>query len=359
MTRTDSVLAPKKLTIHDVARLAGTSKSTASRALQGTARIAPGTKAAVLEAARELGFEPNHHAQRLASGPSDTIGMFSPDLDLGVGTRKMQAIQQLLGARGYRVPIHAYGYSYTGDDVNHSDLLRDLCRQRPRAIVCNTNNLRQACSQAVLSQFCASGGIAVCYDWLEIQAADNVFFDRDHNTYLATRHLLELGHRDIGFSVHGYNGFDTDHPSPRWSGLKRALKEFGVSARPEWCFDIPFKMEFEEAGHELAQTFLALSKRPTAMCIVNDQAAIAFANEIGRAGIKVPDDLSIVGHDDAFTARCAPVPLTTVSHPIEQIAQSVIDLLETRLQGQYHGPPRKITVRGSLVQRQSTAPPRS
>lgn len=360
MSTSETTLEPancarqKPTTIWDVAARAGVSKSTASRALMGQSNISDGARDAVLLAAQDLGFEPNRNAQNLRSGQGNaTIGLFSPILDLGVGTRKMQAIQHLLGTKGYVVPIHAYVYRQIGAPLAPEELLRGLLRDCPRAVVCNTADASLPAICHELERYAAQGGVAVCYDWEPLAVADSVIFDREDNSYRAVRHLIELGHRDIGF-------YSARGPlSPRWCGAQRALQEVGLSLPREWSFVPPNVMEFEEGAVELAAQFLALRERPTAMCIVNDHAAAAFTSEVMRAGVRVPDDLSIVGHDDAFIARCAPVPLTTVSHPIDALAEAVVEMLESRLKGQYTGPPRQQFVRGQLIERQSTAPPKA
>ena len=341
-------------TIHDVALRAGVSKSTASRALTGEGKISVQSKEAVLQAAAELGFEPNLNAQRLVRGKgNDTIGLFSPELGLGVVTLKLQAIQHLLGTKGYVVPIHAYGYRNVGLALQPEELLRGLLRDCPRAVVCNTGNTSLSAIGDELERYVSQGGIAVCYDWQASDIADSVVFDREDNSYQAARHLLELGHRDIGFCSH------RGPLNPRWQGFERALGEYGLKLREEWAFVPGHYMEFEQGAIELAEQFLALTERPTGICIVNDHTAAAFTSEVMRAGVRVPEDLSIVGHDDAHIARCAQVPLTTVSHPISSIAGAVVEMLESRINGHYNGPARHTTLRGELVVRQSSAPPRT
>ena len=349
-----SVSGGRPATIWDVAQRAGISKSTVSRALAGEAKVSPSAREAALKAARELGFEPNPNAQRLVRGESNpTIGLFSPDLDLGVGTRKMQAIQHLLGSKGYVVPVHAYGYRESGVLLKPEELLRGLLRDCPRAVVCNTGNAPGEAMQQELLRYRASGGVAVCYDWQPLDGADSVVFDREDNSYQAVRHLLDLGHREIGF-------YCARGPlSPRWRGAMRAFEEAGLTLRPEWSFVPKHYIEFEEGAIELAAQFLALQSRPTAMCIVNDHAAAAFCSEVMRAGVRVPEELSVIGHDDACIARCAPVPLSTVSHPIAPLAGAVVEMLESRLRGDYTGAPRTQILRGELVVRQSTAPPQN
>ncbi len=338
------------VTIRDVAKAAGVSKSAVSAALTGNGRLAGDTKAAILQVASEMGFEPNLNARRLQSkGLSHSVGLFTLDLDLSVGTRKIKAIRQLLTEQGFEVPIHACNYRHNDAAQNAVREMRLLCQQRPRAIICNATNLPTEVLDAV-EGYRAEGGVLVCYDRPVAVECDQVVFDREDNTYQAVKHLLEIGHRDIGFFVGGY--FNSD--SGRMLGLTRALAEFAVEPNPEWLFGSESYDEFEDDGVKMAAYFLNLKRKPSAVCIVNDYAALAFIAEVQRAGVRVPDDLSVIGHDNRLIGRFCNVPLTSASHPVEAIAQGVVDLLLQRLNGDCAAPFRTLTLCGELAIRQST-----
>ena len=344
-------MASTTVTIRDVARVAGVSKSAVSAALTGNGRIAPQTKATILQVAAELGFEPNTHARRLqGKGLSQSIGLFTLDLDLSVGTGKIKRIRSLLTRQGFEVAIHACSYP---DRNNPTDTIREmklLAQQRPRAIICNTTDLPVEVFEA-LQSYRAQGGVLVCYDRAVAVECDQVVFDREDNTFQAANHLLELGHREIGFFDVSSNPRDKS----RVSGFEKALNRYGLRTRDEWVRGYTVEKEFEENGVEMAAYFLSLPERPTAVCIVNDYAAIAFISELQRAGLRVPADLSVVGHDDRLMARYCNVPLTSVSHPVEAIAQAVVDTLLQRLNGDIDAPFQTQTVRGQLAVRQSTS----
>lgn len=350
--------APGELvTLRHVAARAGTGIATASRALAGNGSVSPQKREAVLKAAQELSFSPNPNAQRLVGGRGDdSIALFSTILDLGVGTHKLQLLQDLLSERGYQTPIYAYRASKATPQSQHA-LMMQVCRRRYRAVVCGTSGPLAPQAVAELDAYARGGGIVVVYSYgvhLPIDC-DHVMFDVADNTYSIARHLLELGHRKIGYFFAGHN---TVPNTPREAGLRRALEEFGVSLPPEWMFLGQGRSEHENEGRFAAQTWLQMAphQRPTAMCIVNDTAAMAFIATVQAAGVRVPDDLSVVGHDDKPIAQFSNPPLTTVSHPVEAIAQKVVDFLQERLDGTYKGPARLEVVRGQVVVRQSTAP---
>jgi LacI family transcriptional regulator len=258
-------------TIYDLARATGLSKTTVSSALSGNGRISPATRERVLEAARALNYEGNYYAQRLKRRCTKTIGLFSLDLDLGAETQKIKAIQRKLTERGYDVPIYSYGSYGGGETVEQITLMSTLRRQRPLAIVCS---LRGIAPEVLgeLRRYAEDGGVVACYGFLDQEATefDCVVFDEADNTYQAARHLLELGHRDIGLYIPGARR----PQEPRVKGFEQALRERGCTLRPEWIFSTPEL--YDSGGAAMAERFLKLKRRPTALCIVNDYAASAF-----------------------------------------------------------------------------------
>jgi len=259
----------------------------------------------------------------------------------------------LLNSRGYNASIHAFGATTTGASTpsDQGSMMKSLRRMRPRAIVCDAIGLHGE-ARDELRHYCDEGGVVVCYDTPVELECDQVLFDRENNTYLATRHLLEMGHRSIGFNM-GQARFHT----PRLEGLQRALKEYKAPFLSEWL-DQPEEARYEcgNAGSALAEVFLAHPDPPTAMCILNDHVASGFGAHLFRHGRSVPQDVSVIGHDDMpIAAMSVPAALSTVSHPVEEIAHHTARLLIERLEGQYDGEPRSIEVSGELIVRQSTA----
>jgi LacI family repressor for deo operon, udp, cdd, tsx, nupC, and nupG len=341
----------KAATLDDIARRAGVAKSTVSGAFTGKKNMAPETREMILRIAEELKFVPNPHAQRLSQGRcNDTIGLFVLDLNLGTGVRKAQLIQSAFIERGYEVPLYGYSiYNYDEGGRRQIKAMKTLCRQRPRAIVCNTSALHPGALDE-LRNYLDDGGIVVLYDEAVEIDCDHVLFDRAENIYQGVHHLVELGHRTIGLA--GSN--PTLAWNPRLAGYWRALREFGLVEREEWVFlDLP---SYEEGGAQLAERFTALEERPTAMCIVNDWMAATFVLEAQRRGVRVPDDISVVSLDNMPAAGYAAVPLTSVSQPIQGISEAVVELVMSRLEGRHNGESRQIVLRGDLVIRKSTAP---
>ncbi len=344
------------VTILDVAQKAGTSKATASRALSGNGSTSKKTREKVWQAARELGFVHNVAAQRLASGERHgEVALFALHLDLGIVTNKLQLLQRKLYDLGYFAPIYAFSTQVGSRVIDQAELLSNICRLCPRALVLNCGQLNDE-AQDEVRRYIDKGGCVIAYDGPNDFDCDKVFFDRYQNTYAATRHLLDQGHSDIGFYV---GGWPVARNNSRLEGFKAALKEFDAPFSEEWLTfaDNLHTYTGDHIGTDLGRFYLQLKNRPTAMCIVNDFTASAFINTVREAGLRVPEDVSVVSHDNLpFANSCAPIPLTTMSHPVQQITDAAVELLVDRLENDYSGPPRTRTVHGELIIRKSTLP---
>ena len=221
----------KPPTIRDVAGELGLHKSTVSLALSGKGNLSAATRQKVLAAARELGYEPNPLAQRLAHGHRNaTVGIFSGVLDVGLGTEKILLIQKALSARSLEVPIYTCPEPVGDEGKSQVAQLRQLCRQRPRAILCTTQMLEPGVFRE-LQAYQREGGIVVSFDLPVPLECDQVLFDREENAYQAARHLLEHGHRHLGIGVTVTNerlsGTTSDPQTYRLKGFRRALAELG------------------------------------------------------------------------------------------------------------------------------------
>lgn len=337
------------VTSADVAALAGVHRSSVSAVLNGARTntgVSQATRERILKIAAELNYSPDTHAQRLKGGRDQkTLALLVFGMDFDVTARKSVALQEGLAQKGFNVPLYV---PQNSSAQGHAAFVAQLRRQRPGAIICYTRGL-QSEAFGELEQYQAEGGHLILFDDPASISCDQVIFDREDNTYQAARYLLELGHRNIGFWI------SQKLEGSRYDGFRRALAEFGVQENPEWIMSGGHFFHNEQNGAELAQRILAMKERPTAVCIVNDHTAQACVAGLQRAGVRVPEGISIVGHDDLPIARYGTVQLTTVSHPIEQITEHVMRMLLERIEGHYEGEPRSVTVRGSLFVRESTA----
>jgi DNA-binding LacI/PurR family transcriptional regulator len=313
ISETESNIPPRKsATMQDVARRVGVSSMTVSYALSGKRKISDETRELILQAARDLHFEPNLMAKRLRQGGCEkTIGFFSLDVDLSSRTRQMQIIQADLCDRGYSVPLYAHGYR--GRDVlaNQLELMNTLLAQRPRAVVCNTSGVLAPVLER-LQGFVDEGGVAVCYGYSQFAPVDcdQIIYAEAETFGTATRHLLELGHREIGF-------FNVGQRKPGGDMMRHAhvaLEEFGARTREQWLFSNDGTLTYEEHGALLAQSFLSLKERPSAMVMANDYAAVAFMATLFKTACACRARFRWWGHNNDSIAPFGVVPLTTLSN---------------------------------------------
>ena len=342
-------------TITTIAEACGVTKMTVSRVLSGKGSTSPATRQQVLEAARRLGYEPNMQARALATGHSDVIGLLVGVLYPGVHAQTAELLQEQLNLAGYDVPLYGFGTWYRLDTEKQAATVRGLRLRRPRAIVCHTSGLQPPALEE-LRIFQAAGGIVVCYGNPVDLACDQAVIGYENSTYQSTKHLLKLGHRRIGLLGSWIKNQPTVEPRVR--GFLRAMDEAGIALNYDHLFDGP---AYEEGGAWLAQQILAMprTKRPTAMVVLHDASAGVFMNEMARAGVIVPRDMSVVGHEDIPAARYWSPPLTTLHHPVESITKSVTSMLLSRLGGETCPPVRTVNEGKLIVRESSAAPPRT
>jgi DNA-binding LacI/PurR family transcriptional regulator len=332
------------MTLKELSKELGLSVTTISDALKDTPSgyVAPQTRERVQAAAARLGYRPNLHARRLVTQrATNVVGIYSsvvPTYELQL--IKLNAVQKALAAQGYEQNLAIGGAEAFGR----------LARQNPAGLVVfNWGNTLPTLEPYLHPET----QLVVMDNHTALPAhADLVYFDRTENTRLAAQHLLELGHRRLGVFL------PTDHwpEGERGRGVQRALAAFGLDTAAVHDYPTGLSAGFE-TGRLVAEQWLADTQRPTGMVLLNDETAAGFLTRVQAAGVRVPDDVSVVGHDNRAWSPHLSVPLTTVTHPAEKIAEAAVALLLERLTGTYSGPPREITMGSELVLRASTAPP--
>jgi DNA-binding LacI/PurR family transcriptional regulator len=346
----------KPLTIQAIADKLGIHKSTVSLVLSGKGRISTATRDRIMALVQEHGYAPDPFAQRLASRSRHKIVyLCTGALDPGLGTEKTALLQSYLTGLGLDVPISTPAKSHDGDQhsvQSQIELFRNLRRLRPQAIVCSVHTFHED-AFVELENYQREGGIVVSYDLPIPLACDQVIFDRVENAYQGAKYLLEQGHRYLGLGISRRSSAQNSNlnttQNQRLDGFRRALAEY--SDAREWIVE---NARYEEGGASMASEFLSLKERPTGLCIVNDYVALSFMVETMRAGVHIPQEVSIIGHEDQRVASYCPVPLTSVSQPLNKIVQAVGNLLLARLQGDTQ-PPQTVMIHGDLIVRDSVA----
>lgn len=325
-------------TVRDVARLAGVSASTVSRSLRGMAHVAPQTRELVTRAATELGYPlPGSNRRGLVA----VLVRFPTQWFFA---HAVAAIEHTLCGTGF-VPVLFDVGDPTGRRWFFDRVLpaRDL----DAAIVVATSFY--PAERAALDEL----GVPIVVVGGYAPGLMRVGVDDVDGARVATRHLLALGHRDIGligFAPDATVGDDT--ASTRRKGLAQALDEAGAEQRPEWTVE---RESTVRGGVRAAEDLLSMPRLPTAVFAMTDEMALGALWTLRRAGIAVPGQMSMIGFDDHEMAEFS--DLTTIRQPVREQAEAATRMLLDRLAG---GPDehRDVDLPTRLVVRGTTGPAR-
>ncbi|WP_165400145.1 LacI family DNA-binding transcriptional regulator [Motilibacter rhizosphaerae] len=331
-------------TLRDVAELAGVSPRTVSNVVNGYARVTPDTRAKVERALAQLDYQPNLLARSLANGRSGQILVVVPYLDTPYFSELLQAVIPRARTRGYDVLI-----DQTDGDPRHEAA---LLRRRSRGLRydgmlfsplgLSQDELRdrdQALPLVVLGERSSDGG----FDHVGI---DDVAASRD-----AVRHLVACGRRRI--AAIGDQPYRTGEAAQRRTeGYRQALAEAGLPVDESLVVQTP---RFNRAdGARAMEALLALPDPPDAVFAYSDLVALGAVHVLHRVGLRVPDDVAVVGYDDIEDGRYSNPTISTVSPDKAAIAREAVDRLLGRVEGARTGRGEEILVDYALVPRQST-----
>jgi LacI family transcriptional regulator/LacI family repressor for deo operon, udp, cdd, tsx, nupC, and nupG len=334
-------------TIRDVARRAGVSAGTVSRVMAGFLGVAAATRQRVLHAVEELGYRPNPAAQRLSSGKTLTVAITVPFFTLPSVAARLSGAMNLLADTPYDVIVHNI----------QVPARRAACFQqiphRRRADGLLIISIPPLCDSEVDSLSRADVPIVMIdADHEHLTSLCRVVVDDEAGGRLAAEHLLGLGHRRIGFlGDQADNPFHFTSTRDRLRGYRQALEAAGRAPRDEDCL----QGEHSRAdARRLARSMLSAPDRPTAIFAASDTQAAGVLEAARDLGLRVPEQLSVIGYDDIELAEI--VGLTTIRQPLFRSGQRGMQLLLDALRGHPHPPAREV-LPVELVQRGTTAPP--
>lgn len=329
-------------TIYDVARLAGVSTATVSRALNGTGQISPATSAAIDAAVRQLGYRPNTVARSLVTKSTQTIALLLPDIANPFYAELVSGIQQRALAAGSTMLL----CTTEGDPEREEQYLSLLRAKQVDGVLVDGLVL----PPERIAGFVRDGLPIVCLDRdIDSTSVPLVQVDNRLGARLATEHLLSLGHTRIAH-VAGAPGLRIS--DERVEGYRDALAAAGVDDDPALVAVGAFT---EQGGYEAMRALLAASEL-TAVFAANDLSALGVMHAVAESGRRVPDDVSVVGFDDLRLAGHTTPPLTTIHQPAFEIAQRATQLL-LDLAGGGEVEQRLHLLEPELVVRGSTARP--
>jgi LacI family transcriptional regulator len=289
------------VTLERVAEVAGVSPSTVSRVLNGTAVVSAEKRKAIDHAIARLGFVPNPVARGLAGGRTLSIGVVTQAIDSPFYGVALRGIEDELHGVGYS-PLFVSGHWNAAEEARCIDILRS---RRVDGIIVLTGRL----SDRALRAYAKALPVVVTGRNLQAPGLFSLNFDNFSGARLATEHLLNLGHRRIAF-IAG----DPAHPDAveRQRGYRAALEAAGVTFSTALVAPGQFQ---EDSGRLAMERLLDTRQRFTAVFAANDQMAFGAALALHKRGLRVPDDVSLVGFDDLAASGYAIPPLTTVHQP--------------------------------------------
>jgi DNA-binding LacI/PurR family transcriptional regulator len=327
-------------TILDVAERAGVSKSLVSLALRGSPRVREEKRKAVLKAAEQLGYRPNAMARSLVRRRTNVIGVMLSDLHNlyfvevvdGIEEEALSADYQALINTGGRLPGREW------------EAIETLLQLRTEGVILAGPVLPAARILAAASAVPVVL-VARASRWSSVDSVTN---DDRAGARLAVDHLVSLGHRDI---AHVDGGLGAGSAARR-SGYLEAMRRHGLEDRAV----VALGAFTEEGGASGIERLLTARRTPTAVFVANDLAAVGALHALEQHGLRVPEDVSVVGYDNTSLAGLGHIDLTTIDQPRRQIGATAVRLLLERLDGGRRRA-RHVVVPPSLVVRSTTAPP--
>ncbi|QEO14119.1 LacI family transcriptional regulator [Agromyces intestinalis] len=333
--------------IDDVARLAGVSTATVSRALSGRGHVSAASKAKVEEAAARLGYVVSSSASSLASGRTRNVGVVVPFLNRWFFSSVLEGVQQALLRAGYDLTL----YNLSGDGDERATVFEQfLLRRRVDAVIAISLELTEAEVRRLHELGKPLVGVGGPIPGVRTLTIDDVAVAR-----LATEHLLGLGHRRIAH-IGGDLEFDVDFhlPTNRRLGYEAALRDAGIDPDPRWF--APADFTIRGAYHAAKQLLGVPHERPTAIFAASDEMAIGSILAARDLGMVVPRDVSVIGVDDHDLANF--FGLTTVAQFPRGQGEHAVELLMDELEpGKSRAEPSATPLPFELRVRASTARP--
>jgi LacI family transcriptional regulator len=327
-------------TIYDIARLAGVSTATVSKVFNQTGNISEKTRRRILEISKELNYQPNVLASALNGKKTFSLGLLIPDMVNPFFAELARHVEDRAQELGFNLII-----CNTDNDMKKEIKYIQLLRQKSvdgiivATGVRNDEFLKELIDQRV--------PIALVAREMSVLSTSTVLVDDFAGGYNATRHLIELGHRRIAVIA---ESMSVSSSKERVRGYRHALEEAELRYDEELVLTSDFSIE---SGRVTALAILQRPSRPTAIFACNDLLAIGALQAAKELGIRVPDDLSVVGFDNTILASITDPPMTTVAQPIRAMGHQVVDLIVAEI-NEESTVKQRVVLLPELIIRQST-----
>lgn len=301
-------------TIKDIAEETGFSYATVSRALNNKYGVKPDTRERIIAVAQARGYSPNALARGLVKKKSDTIGLIIPDISNPFFPQVARGVEDAAKAKGYSVFLCNTNY----ESSQEARYLQLLVEKRVDGIILTSGFQSSASSKALPTDSIPM--VSLCSRFDNIQNSF-VVIDNERGGFIATKHLIEQGYDSIGFIGAKNVDFSDDQ---RFRGYRQALDKFNIPFEESYVFAGNMK---RESGYEIVKRIIAEPNPPRAFFVENDLMALGVVQGIKESGLKVPDDIAVVGFDDITFAAFPEIGLTTVRQPKYEMGKLAAEIL--------------------------------
>lgn len=317
-------------TIKDIARKLEVAPSTVSMALRGHPRISKKTKLKVLETAKKLNYKVNILARGLVLRKSSLLGLVIPDIVTSFFPKIIQGVEEVADKLGYSIIIR----NSNNDFQKEADSLRFLKDRQVEGVIISPVFTRDNIGLILELEKSGIPIVFIC-NYLKEVNIPYIVVDDVLGAYLATQHLINLGHQRIAH-LRGVPEYPASQD--RVKGYTKALKEHNLKIDKTLIrgYDFTFK-----SGYQAMKKLITLENRPTAVFASCDMAAIGAMRTVREGGLRVPEDVALVGFDDLEIAALMETRITTVAQPKYEIGEKAVRKLTRRIE--------KKLVRGSIL----------
>lgn len=324
----------------DVADHLGVSRQLVSLVMRGVPGPSAESRDRILAAANELGYRPNASARLLRQNRTHLIGMMF-QIHHPFQARVVERLFVRAAERGFGLALGPMT-----DERSTDVVVAELMEERVEALVAFNPDP----GSAALAEARRLVPVAWLGEWVQEPEVDNVHVDEVEGLRLAIEHLTALGHRDIVY----VGGLDGGVGRDRADAYRAAMTASGLADRIEV---LPGGFS-EEDGAAAARKIVARDRRPTAVVCCGDQCAVGVLAVFARSGVRVPDEISVVGFDDSYLASLSYHRLTSVHQDVEATVEATLEAVLDRVEGA-DGPRRSVATATTLVVRDSTGPART
>jgi LacI family transcriptional regulator len=338
--------ATERMDIRTIAHAADVSIATVSRVMNNVPTVNPEIAQRVWKVIDELDYFPNTQARSLVSGRSRIFGLIVSEITNPFFPELIQGFEDIAVANGYEILVSSTNY----DPKRMSHCIRRMLERKVEGVAVMTFGIEEP----LLDQLARRKVPLVFIDIGPKRPGISLLkVDYHHGIRQGVQHLAALGHKDISF-ISG--PMKLHSAQSRQTAFSASMRECGIALDPAWIVEGDHTME---GGISAMDRLLSAKKMPTAVMCSNDMTAIGVLHKLYRAGLRVPDDLSVIGFDDIHIAEVTIPPLTTVQMSRFDIARAAVTALRAHVeQTEGSAPKREYNIETELVVRESTGFPR-